>query len=59
MRHTKVRPAPPLDYAPPDERWSAGGVGEMLAGLAALAFVGFGVGCMFYTIAWVAVAVSR
>jgi hypothetical protein len=51
MRHMDARPALPLDYAPPDERWSVGAIGEMVAGLAALTFVGFGFACLFYTIA--------
>lgn len=58
MRHTSVQPALPLDYAPPEESWSVGVIGEMVAGLAALAFVGFGFACLLYTIAlavWLAI----
>ena len=50
MRHARPPSTPLLDYAPADERWSPSEVAEMLGGLAALAFIGFGLLCLVYTL---------
>ena len=59
MRHTYQPSTPLLDYAPADERWSLVEVWEMLGGLAALAFIGFGLLCLVYTVALGVVLVGQ
>lgn len=58
MRHTGQQAAL-LNYATPDESWSGAEVWEMLAGMAALAFIGFSLLCLVYTVALGAMLVGQ